>query len=153
MARKTSTVTLSDGRAVPIRQLGWLQIRSSHAAAQQASARNLVAMGGAEFMAAWETMKARQEASKPLAVSVGVTEDGDIVVAEGHIESVPVTDVLNGHDLFTVLRCGIPTWLQEQIEDLDESDAELLGREILALTPAPRSAEQEKNGASPSTGA
>lgn len=139
MARKASTVTLSDGRAVPIRQLGWLQIRSSHAAAQQASARNLVAMGGAEFMAAWKAMQSP------------ATDQSD--------ESAPITpevvpaDPMAGHDLFTVLRCGIPTWSQDQIEDLEESDAELLGREILALTPAPRSAEQEKNGASPSTGA
>jgi hypothetical protein len=153
MARKTSTVTISDGRVVPIRQLGWLQLRASQSAAQQESARNLVAMGGAEFMAAWDAMRNRQDANKPLAVSVGVTDEGAIVVADGHIESVPVADVLNGHDLFTVLRSGIPTFSQDQVEELLEVDAELLGREILALTPTPRTPEQEKNGASPSIGA
>jgi hypothetical protein len=139
MARKTSTVTLSDGRAVPIRQLGWLQLRSSHSASQQASARNLVAMGGAEFMAAWKAMQSP------------ATDQSD--ESASTMPDVVPTDPMSGHDLFTVLRCGIPSWSQEQIEDLEETDAELLGREILGLTPASRSAEQEKNGASPSTGA
>jgi hypothetical protein len=45
-------------------------------------------------------------------------------------------DILDDHDLLTVLVCGIPTWSKDQIEnDLDEPDPEILARAILALTP------------------
>jgi len=133
MARKTDTATLpSNGSTVAIRQLSWLQLRASRSMAQQESARNLVALGGAEFLAAWRGMQAASPAL-----------------------STPVlpADPLSGHDLMTVLASGMPTSTREQIEDLDEVDAEFLGRAILALTPLPRTEEQEKNGESGSIGA
>lgn len=129
MARNTDTVTLADGRVVPIRQLGWLQLRTSRQLAQQASARGLIAMGGAEFIQQFQALRAAEPAAVDAAVS----------------------DPLASHDLLTVLTCGIPSWTREHIEDLSETDAERLGLAILALTPV--SAEPDLgNAPAPSIG-
>lgn len=138
MARKTDTVTLADGRKVPIRQLSWLQLRASRQIAQQESARHLVAMGGAEFLDAWAAMQARKG---------GPEADPQAPVAVG------APDLLAGHDLLTVLVGGIPSFTMDQIESLDEPAPEVLGRAILALTPAPRTEEQEGNAPAPSISA
>jgi hypothetical protein len=131
MARSTSTVVLSDGKSVAIRQMSWLQLRSARQKAQQESAKNLVAMGGAEFMAAWKGIRdAKEQPEAP---------------------EVAVSDPLATHDLLTVLTCGIPSYSAEQIEELSEPDAEKLGRKILALTPKPLTEDEEKNVTPPST--
>jgi hypothetical protein len=140
MARKTGTVTAPvSGETVAIRQLSWLQLRASRTIAQQVSARGLVAMGGAEFMAAFRAInadKARED---------GAQEPPPTVAP-------PALDLLAGHDLMTVLVSGAPTCSKERIEDLDEADAEFLGRAILALTPV-RTEDEEKNVGLPSTAA
>lgn len=139
MARKTDTVTISDGRTIPIRQLGWLQLRSSQQAYQRDTARTLVDMGGAEFMAVWKAIQANKGQPPPASEQAQPVE--------------PEADVLSGHNLFTVLTCGIPSLTKDQIEDLDEADAVLLGRRILALTPPARTEADLGNVPAPSTGA
>lgn len=143
MARRTDTVTLPDGRRVPIRQLGWLQLRQSRSLAQTQASRDLVAVGGAEFMREWRRMQADAEAE-------AAAKDQAVTVDTGAAPPA-VVDVLAQHDMLSVLICGIPTWDRPQIEDLDEADAETLARAILALTPSRRTEEQEKNAESPST--
>jgi hypothetical protein len=138
MARKTDKVTLPVcGATAEIRQLSWLQLRASRTASQQESARGLVAMGGAEFMATLKAITAEKARA-----------DGD---TDAPAEKA-VPDLLAGHDLMTVLVGGAPGYSRAQIEDLDEADAEFLGRAILALTPK-RTEDEEKNAASPSTAA
>lgn len=157
MARKTDVVTLADGRRVPIQQLSWLQLRSSRQlrdiANQARHGQLLEAMGGGEaFAKAYRALHAdtalpAQEAPAAVAAEpVAVTEAAARIVLAG--------DPLDDHDLLTVLVCGIPSMTRAQIEnDLDEPDPEILGRAILALSPPPRTEEQEKNGGSPSTAA
>ena len=155
MARKTDVVTLADGRRVPIQQLSWLQLRSSRqlrAIADQARHGQLLeALGGAdEFAKAYRALHKDAPPSTPDAPAEVVAVPAAPVAAP----VVVTAHDLDDHDLLTVLVCGIPSWTKAQIEnDLDEPDPEILGRAILALSPAPRTEEQEKNGASPSTAA
>lgn len=135
MARPTGSVTLSDGRSLTIRQLSWLQLRASRNKAQVDSAKNLIALGGAEFSKAWKEIKEQRDADAP--------QDAQAIEAE--------SDVLAGHDLYTVLIGGIVGGSAEQIEDLSEPDAEKVGRAILDMNPKPPTQEEEKNVSSPST--
>lgn len=150
MARKTDTVTLADGRRVPIQQLSWLQVRASRQlrgiADQARHGQLLEAMGGAEqFARAYRALHADEPAAAP---DVPVPE----AVEPEPVPVVLVVDPLGDHDLLTVLVCGIPSWTKAQIEqDLDDPDPEILARAILALSPPPRTEDQEKNGESPST--
>lgn len=135
MARKTDTVTLADGMAVKVQQLGWEQARAARKAAQQESARNLIAMGGAEFMRAWSAMnkdKAKTEADGEQAAPVPV------------VAAAPA-DILDGYDLGLVLAGGVVKPASGFLADLCEADAETLGRAILSLTYPQRTEEQEKN--------
>jgi hypothetical protein len=152
MARKTDTVTLADGRCVPIRQLSWLQIRSSqlarHIAEQAKHGQMVEALGGGEaFAKAYRALRKTDpedvDVQKPLPASILVESRPPVVVDE---------DPLDSHDLLMVLVCGIPSWTKEQIlNDLDDPDPELLARAILNLSQKPRTEEQEKNEPSSST--
>ena len=145
MARLTSTVTLADGRQVPIRQLGWLQARSSRqlrsVADQARHGQLMAALGGPEeFGKAWKAIRGDDTPSTgPAVPPVPVAPVVPMTLAESLAES------LDDHDLLTVLICGIPTWTKAQIEnDLDDPDPEILARAILALT-LPRHEEPEGN--------
>jgi hypothetical protein len=104
-------------------------------AAQQESARNLIQMGGAEFLREWTSMKAdRPDAVEPVAAAAP-------------------DDILGGYDLGIVLASGVVKPAEGFIADLCEHDAEFLGRAILELTQPARTEEQEKNVVVPFTSA
>ncbi len=154
MARRTETTRRpSDGAVVTIRQLSWLQLRAARQLSQQESARNLVAMGGAEFARAFAEMRAMTPAVA-VQTDAGATSPAPTAETPAPAGVAPVAaDALDGHDLFTVLLGGLPDYDKARIEDLDEDDAVFLGRAILGLTPKPRTEDEEKNGIGPSTSA
>jgi hypothetical protein len=154
MARRTDTVTTPSGVVVPIQQLGWLQTRASRAKAAADARANLKigmdAVGGAEgFAKAWAAMHPPQATPPPSAADVAlvarVAEEGAAAVLSTPTLDPEPVDLLDGHDLLTVLIGGIPSYTREQVEDFDPTDAEYVGRAILALTTPPRTEEQEKN--------
>lgn len=119
-SRVTKTVPLpSDPSAtVTIKRLGFLQKQAAQKAAQRESMKGLREMGGAEFLKELNALK---------------ESDPDAVAAVA-------ADPLSTHDLLMVLIGGITAWSAPEpvskaaIEDLDQADAEFLGREILALS-------------------
>jgi hypothetical protein len=137
---------------VSIRQLSWLQLRASRQLAQAESARNLIALGGAQFARAYKEMLSVEDEDEPPA-GEAQAQPGAPTAAPPEAEPAPAppVDPLAGHDLLTVLIGGLPTYTREAVEDLAEADAEFLGRAILALSPKPRTEDEEKNAASPST--
>jgi hypothetical protein len=116
----TITLVTDPSVTVTIKRLGFLAKRAAQKASQRTAMADLREMGGAAFL---EELKALQT-STPAPVAPG-----------------PVDPLLT-HDLLTVLIGGIVefsdkrTVSKDTLGDLDEVDAEAIGRAILALSPA-----------------
>lgn len=102
---------------VSIKRLGFLAKRAAQKASQRAAMADLREMGGPQFL---EELKALK------------TDDAPAVAS---------TDPLLTHDLLTVLIGGVVAFsdgrpvTKDTLGELDEADAEALGRAILGLSP------------------
>lgn len=104
---------------VTIKRLGFLAKRAAQKASQRAAMADLREMGGPAFLKELEALKTEQ----PQAVT-------------------SPADPLLTHDLLTVLIGGVVAFsdkrevTKETLGDLDEADAEQIGRAILAMSPS-----------------
>lgn len=143
-SRITETVALPSDPSVTvtIRKLSWLQRKDAMKQSQHASSRELVAMGGAEFM------RVIRELDPPKADTPQAAAPAAAVAAV--VPSDPVDLAMATHDPLTVLVCGIKAWsapepvTRETVSDLDEADAEFLARAILRLSLPSSAVESER---------
>ena len=104
---------------VTIKRLGFLAKRAAQKASQRTAMADLREMGGPKFLEELRALK---------------TEDAAP-------EAAPADPLLT-HDLLTVLIGGVVAFsdkrdvTKDTLGDLDEADAEAIGRAILALSPA-----------------
>lgn len=155
-SRITKTVTLPSDPSVTatIRKLSWLQRQDARKVNQHESSRDLVKMGGAEFMRLIREME-QPQAAAALGESDAPTDravDATPVEPAAVVPSDPVDLAMATHDLFTVLICGVKAWSvpepvnKETLSDLEPEDAEFLAREILRLSiPAGEFEAERKN--------
>lgn len=160
-SRITNTVTLpSDpGVTVTVRKLSWLQKQDARKVNQHASSRDLVQMGGAEFMRIIREMEQPQAVGESDAPTDRTVVEAAPVEPAAVVPSDPVDLAMATHDLFTVLICGVKAWSvpepvnKETLADLEPEDAEFLAREILRLSvPAGQFEADRKNAESPCIG-
>lgn len=144
--RKTVTLPSDQTVSVVICKLSWLQRQDARRQCQHASSRDLVSMGGAEFMRVIREMEQPTAAvpSAP-AAEVPAAETAAPVDVETLAKAVapkdPIELALATHDWLTVLVCGVKEWTapdavitKATLGDLDDEDAEFLVREILTLS-------------------
>lgn len=121
-SRTTETFPLPSDPAIAItvRKLSWLQRQDARRQSVQASARDLMGMGGAEMLKQFKALETDEPKGAP-------------------VPAAPV-DPLATHDMLTVLVCGIVAWgvpepiTKDTVSDLDPDDAECIARKILNLS-------------------
>lgn len=141
-SRTTKEVALPSDPAVTVtlKKLSWLQREDARKQSQQASSRDLVSMGGAEFMRVIKEMEQGSAAPSPDAPA-------DVAAV---VPVDPLDKALATHDMLTVLVCGIKAWTAPEpvskalIADLEPDDAEFLAREILRLSLPSATAEADR---------
>jgi len=155
-SRTTKDVALPSDPAVTvtIKKLSWLQREDARKQSQQASSRDLVSMGGAEFL---RVIKEMEQGGAPVSAAVGETTDptdrGVVADVSAVVPADPIDKALATHDMLTVLVCGIKAWSdpapvnKASIADLEPDDAEFLAREILRLSLPSATAEADRKNA------
>jgi hypothetical protein len=126
----TETVTLSDGRSAVVRRLGWKAKKAARDAKQLDAIQIQKAMG-VEF---------QNELRKAIEAQGGLEKLKELAAANPHLAYDQAMLLYRG-----VVSISDATPTPEQLDDLDDGDAEALARAVLALSPEKTEAERKNS--------